>query len=165
MSTMLSLLDALPRHERVGIGGDQSIDVFGISGEDIGAIIERFPDVFEQLMNLSHKPLKMSPGLMGALIAASQRNPHGEDSLLGNELVEKRARTMAVGAQVKLLLAMGRCTFPDGVGPFLEDYASMSSGAVKAIEIVVEVASKEQGTASPLMPKRSAPPQAPPSGS
>jgi hypothetical protein len=163
MAKMLSLLDVLPRHERVGIGGDQYVDVFGISGEDLGKILDRFPDAFVQMIDMGERPLKMNAGLMGALLAASQRNG-GEESLLGDDVVEQRARTLAVGAQVKMLLAMGRCTFPDGMSPFLDDYMSMSSAALGAISIVVEVASKAPATKSPPTPNPSEPPDTQASG-
>jgi len=164
MGARLSLLDVLPRHERVDIGGGQQIDVFGISGEDLGKILERYPDVFQEIMSHSDQPTRMTPGLMAALLAASQRDEHDE-SLLGNEVVEQRCRTLAVGAQVKMFLAMGRCTFPDGVGPFLESYMLMSSAAMEAVEVVVQVASREPAMASPPMRKRSEVPDTQASGS
>jgi len=163
---MLSLIDVLPRYERVDIGGDQAIDVFGISGEDIGKILGRFPNAFQQLASSSNKSINMDPALMGAIIAASQRNPKDPDtSLLGNDKVEKRGRGLAAGAQMKVLQAMGRCTFPDGIGPFLEGLVSASSSAKEAMEVVVRVASKDQVTTSPPKPKLSAQPEVQASGS
>lgn len=162
MASMLSLLDVLPRHERVGIGGDDFVDVFGICGEDIGKILERFPDAFQQMAVAA--PTKMNPGLLGALLAASQRNGE-EESLLGNEKAEQRGRTLPIGAQVKMLQALGRCTFPDGIGPFLESYMSISSAATEAIEILVQVGSREQDMASRRTRKPSEQPDTPASGS
>jgi len=148
MANMLSLLDVLPKHERVDIGGGVEIDIFGISGEDIGNILFRYPDAFQQMANTSKGPAGMDPGLLGALMAACQRN--GEDkSLLGNEVVERRSRSLAIGAQMKIMKAMGRCTFPDGVSPFLQDLVSASSAAKEAMEAVVQVVSKVPGMASP----------------
>lgn len=164
MARMLSLLDVLPRSERVDIGGGQEIDVFGISGEDIGKILTRYPDAFQQLSSSANKPSNLDPGLLGALMAATQRNG-SDDSLLGDENVEKRARTLSVGAQLKVMQAMGRCTFPDGVGPFLEGLMSVSSSANEAMEVVVRLVSKGQATGSPPTPKPSEPPDTPSSGS
>jgi len=160
---MLSLLDVLPRHERVDIGGGQMVDVFGVSGEDVGKILSRYPDAFEQMVNSGGRPTGMDPGLLGAMLSACQRNG-SEESLLGNETVEKRCRSLAIGAQMKMLQALGRCTFPDGVGPFLEGLMSISSVAREATEVIVRVASKGQAMESPPTPKPSEPPVTPPSG-
>jgi hypothetical protein len=161
MASMLSLLDVLPRHERVDIGGGQEIDVFGISGEDIGKILERYPTAFRQLMT---KPTGMDPSLLGALLAAAQRNGESQ-SLLGNDEVERRSRSLGIGAQMKMVQAMGRCTFPDGVGPFLDGLMSLSSAANQVVKMVVPPASRERPMASPPMPKPSEPPDTPTSGS
>jgi hypothetical protein len=165
MASMLSLLDVLPRHERVDIGGDVNIDVFGISAEDIGAILARYPDAFQQLAN-AQQPGGLNPKLFGALVGASQRNGK-EESLLGNETVERRGRSLGVGAQMKILKAIGRCTFPDGIGPFLEDLKLLSSSAKEAVEVVIQAQpdSKAQATRSPPPPRPSGPPNIPASGS
>jgi hypothetical protein len=164
MASMLSLADVLPRHERVDIGSGQKIDVYGISGEDIGKILVRYPDAFQQLYNSSSSPTAMDPGLLGAMLAASQRNG-GDESLLGNEQVERRGRSLGASDQMKMMQALGRCTFPDGVSPFLEGLASMSSVTHEAIEIVVQAVSRVQDTESPPTPKPSEPQDTPVSGS
>ena len=191
MASMLSLVDVLPKHERVDIGtcstcagaggsgdngkkeckacggsGKLEIDVFGISGEDIGRILGRYPNAFTQMVASANTPTALEPGLMGAIVAASQREGEDPDtSLLGNEKIEKRGRGLGVGAQMKILKAMGRCTFPDGIGPFLEDLVLTSTSAKEAMEVIVRVASKEQATTSPKTPKPSEPPVTQPSGS
>lgn len=164
MANMLSLLDVLPRHERVDLGGGQAIDVYGISSEDIAKILERFPTAFGQMANLASKPTAIEPGLVGALVAATQRTEKYE-SLLGNEEVECRARALSAGALMKVMHALGRCTFPDGVGPFLEGLASMSSAATEVMEVVVQVGSKVSAMESRQTQRPSAVPSTPPSGS
>jgi hypothetical protein len=163
MAKMLSLVDVLPRHELVNIGGDE-ICVYGVSGEDIGKILLRFPDAFAQLYGHSNHLIAMQPELLGALMAASQRN--GEDkSMLGDDNAERRARTHSIGDQMKIMKALGRCTFPDGVNPFLEDLVSMSSATNEAIEVIVKVVSKAQPTESQPTPKPSELPDTQASGS
>jgi hypothetical protein len=164
MASKLSLLDVLPRRERVGIGGGDELDVYGISGEDLGRIMERYPDAFEHLIQYAAQPMKMNPGMMGAFLAATQRNG-GEESLLGNEIVERRARSLGLHVQIKMLLAMGRCTFPDGVGPFLRDYELMSSATSEAITVIVQAASKAQAMESQPTQKPSEQPDIRASGS
>jgi hypothetical protein len=188
---MLSLVDVLPKHERVDIGtcdecngtggtgdngqqikcevcqgsGRKRVDVFGISGEDIGRILVRYPTAFTQMVASAGKPVALEPGLMGAMLAASQRKPDDPDtSLLGDEKIEKRGRSFGVGAQMKILKAMGRCTFPDGIGPFLEDLVLTSSSAKEAMEVIVRIASKERSMTSPPPPKPSEPPATQASG-
>ena len=156
MRSRLSLLDVLPAHERVDIGSG-TIDVYGISGYDLGRIMERYPDAFEILVAFAKHPVQgMDAGLTGAFLAASQRT-EDEESFLGNETVERRARTLGLHPQFKMLLAMGRCTFPDGIGPFLRDYESISSATSEAITIVVQAASKDQATESQPTPRNSEP--------
>jgi hypothetical protein len=163
MASMLSLLDVLPRHERVDIGSDSPVDVFGISGGDIGKILERYPNAFQQIANSATQVTMMDAGLLGCLLAASSRNGSGE-SLLGNDEAEKIGRNLAAADQMKLLQAVGRCSFPDGIGPFLESLVLMSSLAEEAMEVVVQVASKDQATKSPPGRRPSAPPVTPTSG-
>lgn len=155
MPSRLSLLDVLPAHERVDIGSGMPIDVYGISGYDLARIMDRYPDAFEALVAFAKHPVQgMDAGLIGAFLAAAQRRDD-EESFLGNETVERRSRTLGLHPQFKMLLAMGRCTFPDGIGPFLRDYESISSATSEAITVVVQAASKEQATESPPMPKNS----------
>jgi len=152
MASMLSLLDVLPRHEQVNIG-DGKVDIFGISGMDIGEILRRYPNAFQQIADSGGQPIKMEPGLLGALLAACQRNGDGTTSYLGNEKVEGRCRTLDASTQMKMLEAVGRCTFPDGIGPFLEGLVSLSEATLRVMELVVQVASKVPDTASPPTPK------------
>jgi hypothetical protein len=164
MAARLSLLDVLPKSERVGIGDGVEIDVFGISTEDIGKILQRYPNAFQDMVESGGRVAGMNPGLLGALVAASQRSENDE-SLLGNEQVERRGRSLGMGAQMKLVQAIGRCTFPDGISPFLEGLASMSSGANEVLKIVVQADSKAPDTNSHRPPKPSEPPGIQPSGS
>jgi hypothetical protein len=157
MASMLSLVDCLPHHESVDIGGNKNIDIFGISGEDLGAILGRYPDAFQQMAKAGTKVTDVNQGLLGAMMAAGQRDDDG-NSLLGNDKVEKLARGYPIGTQLKIMQVVGRLTFPDGVGPFLEGLVSVSAAAKEAMEVVVRVASKEQGTASPQMRRPSVAP-------
>jgi hypothetical protein len=161
---MLSLLDVLPRSEKVPVGDGQELTVFGISTEDGGRILQRFPNAFHQMASSGGNIAGWDPALLGAMLAASQRNG-SEHSMLGNDVAESRGRSLGMGVQLKLVQAIGRCTFPDGLGPFLEELASMSSGAQQVLQVVVQVASKAQAMTSPPRPKPSAPPATQPSGS
>lgn len=164
MARKLSLADVLPRHERVDIGGGDQLDVFGISGGDIGRILLRYPDAFQQMMRSEGKPSLIDPGLLGALIAATQQRDGSDESMLGEDDIEMRASRLSAGAQVKIWQAMDRCTFPDGIGPFLASLRSMSASATEALEVIVQVASEEQAMTSHLMRRRSEQPQTPVSG-
>jgi hypothetical protein len=164
MVNRLSLLDVLPRHERVDIGSGIPIDVYGISGYDLGMIMDRYPNAFEILIEFAKHPVRgMDPGLTGAFLAACQRT-NDEESFLGNETVERRCRTLGLHPQFKMLLAMGRCTFPDGIGPFLRDYELISSATSEAVTVIVQAATKAEAMASQQTPKHSEQPATPASG-
>jgi hypothetical protein len=163
MGEMLSLRDVLPRHERVDVG-DGKVDLFGISGEDIGVIIERFPDAFNQIANAGSQAIKLPGELMGALIAAAQRNGDGS-SFLGDKSMELRGRSFGAADQQRMLTAIGKCTFPDGVGPFLESLVHSAEATVEAMDLAARVASRVQAMPSPPTPKPSDAPDTPPSGS
>jgi hypothetical protein len=164
MASMLSLLDVLPRHERVDIGGGDVVDVFGVSAEDVAKILERYPNAFAQIADAKGNVAAMDPGLLGAVLAASMRN-EAWDSLIGDPAAEKIARSHGIGVQMKLVQAVGRCTFPDGIGPFLEGLASISLGAKEALRVVVQVVSKAQGTKLPPTQRPLAAQDTHPSGS
>jgi hypothetical protein len=164
MASMLSLLDVLPRHERIDIGSGQ-IDVFGISGEDLGEILRRFPNAFQEIADSGGQPIKMNPELMAALMAASLRNGDITKSCLGDPVVEGRCRTLDASSQSKWLKLIGPMTFQDGVGPFLDDLVTMSETVLQVMELVVAAASKVPATTSPPTPKPSEPPTPPASGS
>jgi hypothetical protein len=171
MASMLSLLDVLPRHEQLVMGVDpetnqpKATKLFGISGEDIGEILRRYPDAFQQIADSGGQPIKMHPGLLGALLAGGQRNADNTKSFLGDELMEGRCRTLDAATQMRALDIVGRCTFPDGIGPFLEGLVSLSEATLRVMEQVVQVASRVPVTASPPTPRRSEPQPAPASGS
>jgi hypothetical protein len=150
MTPILSLIDTPPRHEQAVVG-DGKIDVFGISGGDIGEILKRFPNAFQEIADSGSQPIKMNPGLMGALIAACQRTPDGMSSFLGDEKMEAHCRCLDAQTQMQIFWAIGRCTFPDGVGPFLDGLVSLSESTLKVMELIVQIASRSQETPSPPM--------------
>jgi len=164
MASMLSLLDVLPRHEQIDIGGDKPIDVFGISGADIGEILRRYPNAFQEIADSGGQPIKMNPTLIGMLIAACQRNGDITTSFLGDEKIEARSRLLDASSQMKIFNAIGRCTFPDGIGPFLDGLVHLSETTLKVMELVVQTASKVPGTELPPTPRPSEPPATPTSG-
>jgi len=162
MATMLTLRDVLPRHERIDIA-DGQVDLFGISGEDIGSILERFPDAFTAIASSGSQSIKIPGPLMGALLAAGQRNGHG-GSLLGDEGFEMMCRGHGAADQQKMLKAIAKCTFPDGVGPFLESLVTSSEATLEAMQLAERVASRARAMESQRTPKPLDAPEIPPSG-
>jgi hypothetical protein len=65
---------------------------------------------------------------------------------------------------LKVVQVIGRCTFPDGLGPFLEGLASITSGANEALRVIVQVASRGSTTTSPPGARPSGQPQTQASG-
>src|ERR1700759_5574178 len=107
MGSKLSLLDVQLRSEQVDVSSDQTIEVYGICAEDIGKLLARFPNAFQQMVQATTNPAEMNPHFLCALIAASQRN--GSDtSMLGNEACEMAGRQHGLGTQLKIVRAIGR---------------------------------------------------------
>ena len=138
MAKLLGLLDVHPLTERVDVGGGHSVEVTGADLSSVGT-----------------NPTAVSPDVLGELIAGCTP-PYDID----NGEVVARAKKLPIGTQMKILQAMGRTTFPDGFGPFLEGLRSTSGEVQKAVNLVI----REQALTSPPPRPPSAPPATPPSG-
>lgn len=150
---LLSLRDVHRLVERVDIGGGRQIDVSGLTGDDITALLTRFPKMFGLFSDAGGNIALLPSDLIGAIVAACQRET-------GNEEMEKLARAEPIGVSLKILQAMGRTTFPDGFGPFLQGLRSGSGAINDAVELVL----RESASILPQPPKNSAQPATPPSG-
>jgi hypothetical protein len=154
MAARLGLLDVLQRVEKVKVSDEQSVDVIGLSSKAIGVLIERFPDLISIMTGSGGdiaKLRKSAPEAIAALIAAATGDP-------GNVDAEAVAERLPVGVQMNILKAMGRVTFPDGFGPFVESLQELSGGITEAV-------TKASGTKSPMPPQNLEPQETPPSSS
>jgi hypothetical protein len=126
----IGLLNAGPLTIPVDItlgGKKRRIEVNAVSAEDIIPLLVRFPE-FRMLMDKDRaaeitpeRLVKMSPEALGAVLASCTGTP-------GNEEAEANARKLGLGNQLKILKAAIPISFPEGLGPFVEDLRSLVDG-------------------------------------
>lgn len=160
MGSLLGLRDiAGPLTERVEIGNGHFLDVTGMSTEAIWKLLERFPDAStmleraggneEKLLAAMKSLFKKAPDAIAAIIACADQDAN-------NPEVEAIAAKLPMGIQMRIMKAIGRVTFPDGFGPFVEDLRSAGGGLLQAVTV-------GQVSTSPKPPKPSVQPDTPPS--
>ncbi len=122
---MSDFLSINPAPETVTIDG-KKIDVHGISMQGLGHLIPRFPN----LLNDINERIKRDGGVnmgsimevigsaIGPILAAGLGHP-------GNEEAEKKAAQFGISMQMKLLDKIAEKTWPDGFGPFVEEWGTL----------------------------------------
>lgn len=111
---MSSLLDLAAQQTTVSVGG-KDIDVFGISAEGIAHLLQRFPALLKAMSGggvTQADLIKTAPGAVAAIIASGCGQP-------GNAKAEAIAAKLGLEAQLDLVNAILKLTFPNGVGPFV----------------------------------------------
>jgi len=110
---MVGLLDILPAHETVKVGGTD-VQVGGLSIKDIALLMGRFPTVRDLLSGNSvgaEDVITTCGDAVGAIIACGC-------NLGRNAQAEEIAARLTIGEQLDLLSAIIRLTVPEGFGPF-----------------------------------------------
>lgn len=143
----LSLADIGPATEAVTIG-ENTITLRGISTEDVLELFQRFPELQKIVGGGGFKVddlISLAPRALGAIIAAA----HDE---LGNDAAEETAAKFSLETQLDIIEAIGRLTFKNGFGPFVERLTVLSDAAVSLSN------GKVPGTPLPQASKPSLPP-------
>lgn len=113
---MASLLDIGDLTEEVEVHGVK-LTVQGWTAGHIFQLFSEFPDMRKMLEKKEGRPqevlLSLAPELLAKMIAMAL----GEAK---NKEVEAKAKTMGAGDQLAILMAAQRLSFPDGIGPFVE---------------------------------------------
>ncbi len=117
----LSLLDLGKLTETIKIG-DQEIEVTGITMKDIFGLLQRFPDTLNIFSGSPVAALAKAPDTIAAVIAASTGD-------LGDEAAEAVAAALPIESQLDILEAIGRMTFRNGFGPFVNRLVGMVDAA------------------------------------
>lgn len=150
---MTSLLDIGPLTEDVSVGG-KPVTVYGISPEGFFTLLSTFPELRElaNVRNLSGVDLvRVVPSCISKAIAISTtpRWRFSDAEKWAEEVmqVESVAARLSLHNQLALLNAAIRLTFPEGVGPFV-DQINLLTGAVS------EASGRASGTTS-RKPRRS----------
>lgn len=142
---MADLLDIAPSTavEFVAIGS-HSIEVRGLHGDAIASIASRFPTLVMLLGGDDMVPRLIGQFgfAIGPIIAAGCGH-------LGDEKYEQRASTLAAEDQFKLVTAIYRLTFPNGLAVFLQAMAGLTSGAADEKPKVVKIRLRTSPSVSP----------------
>ena len=129
---MADLLDIAPSTsvEVVRIAGGERIKVRGLHGPDIASIAARVPDLVALLVvsgdNFVPRLVAQFGTAIGPIIAAGCGHP-------GDERYEQRAGMLLVEDQFKLVMAIYRLTFPNGLAAFIEAIAGLMNGAEEKV--------------------------------
>jgi len=146
---MADLLDIAPSTavEAVSLG-KHHIEVQGLHGNAIASITARFPGLVVLLAggdNVVPRLIGQFGAALGPIIAAGCGH-------LGDERYEQRADALSVEDQIKLVTAIYRLTFPNGLAALIEAMTNLMSGAAseepKTTRIKVRL--KQSPSASPL---------------
>lgn len=121
---MKSFLELLPNSENVVIRG-QTFPVTAITIEMLGHLFMRFPEIKDALDQKKVKGSKtpteiISLGVdaIAAIIAAGLGS-------LGDEKVEKIAKSLSIGEQTLFIQSIIRLTLPQGAGPFMDSLRAL----------------------------------------
>ena len=115
---MADLLDIAPATavESVHINGGQRITVRGLHGNDIAAIVKRYPGMIGILAGAGDNVMTLFSSLgeaAGAIIAAGCGHR-------GDEKAEQIAGSFLLEDQLQLFKAIFGLTFPNGLSPVME---------------------------------------------
>ena len=143
---MSDLLDIAPSTaiETVTISGHR-IEVRGLHGDAIASIASRFPNLIVLLVggdNVVPRLIGQFGNAIGPIIAAGCGH-------LNDERYEQHANTLSVEDQFKLVTAIYRLTFPNGLAAFMEAMAGLMSGAADEKPKVVKIRLRTSPSVSP----------------
>lgn len=144
---MADLLDIAPSTsvEVVRVAGGQRVKVQGLHGDAIASIAARFPNLivlFAGGDNILPRLIGQFGTAIGPIVAAGCGH-------LGDERYEQRASMLAVEDQFKLLTAIYRLTFPNGLAAFIEAMTGLMTGAAGEQQKVVKIRLRKSPSASP----------------
>jgi hypothetical protein len=128
---MADLLDIAPATaaEAVRLSSGERLVVRGLSGNAIAAIVARFPELVALLggsdANFAARLLAQFGAAIGPIIAAGCGH-------LANDKAEAIAGALLPEDQIKLVTAIYRLTFPNGIAATMEAMAIMASGMLDA---------------------------------
>ena len=111
---------------------ETEVDYTGITLESLGSLIDRFPEIKKAFGGKTADEinaasvLKMAPSIVGAVVAAGIGRP-------GDKKEEEKAKQLTIGEQMILVGAILKATFPQGVGPFVEQLEALGLGDLRRL--------------------------------
>lgn len=136
---MAGLLDIAVAYEEV-----KGIRVWGLSGEGIAYLFQRFPDIRRAVVGRSvdrDALLALAPDMIAAIIACGI-------GFVNDPEQEKAAATLSLDLQMDFIDAILRLTMPDGPDPFVDKILAIK-GRLTAAPAPVAVSAKARATKSP----------------
>jgi hypothetical protein len=145
---MVSLLEIADLKKTVTVRG-ADVAVFGVSAQGIAHLFNTFPELRVMMSGRrdSITPdsiVQFAPAAIAAIIAAGTGN-------VGDKDAEAVAARLTLGEQLNLLSAIFELTFPQGVGPFVEQLEGLG-----ILRVSAAASGKEADTKSPAPSKPSA---------
>jgi hypothetical protein len=138
---MSSLIDLAALSSTVKVLG-KDITVHGISAGGFAQLLHRFPALAKAMSGGGFKQdelIKAAPDAVAALIAAGCGDP-------GNKKAEEVAGKLPLEAQLDLIAATLKLTFPSGVGPFVKKVEAL--GLLAQVQNPPSTSSAESSTNS-----------------
>jgi len=145
---MADLLDIAPSTaaEAVRVNGDVRLVVRGLNGNAIASIVARFPKLAALLggsgSDMGWHLIKHFGDAIGPIIAAGCGH-------LGDEEREKRAASLLVEDQLKLIVAIIGLTFPNGFGGFIAQLTALMSRADEGAKVYTVRLKKSRSVSPP----------------
>ncbi len=148
---MSGFLDIGPLSEDVSVGKGKKVTVWGLPFEQIFYLIASFPDLRalaeKKTVNFNLKALLASAPVTLATIMVYGSRELDDKNNPRQEAVAQAIRLPA-GVQTKVISTIFKLTFPDGIGPFVEELRLMKdSFTVSAVQNAKETENLE--TVSP----------------
>ena len=153
---MADLLDIAPSTavEAIKINGGTRLVVHGLNGPAIASIVVRFPKLASLLgsgaNNIGWYLIEHFGHAIGPIIAAGCGH-------LGNEEAERRAESLLVEDQLKLIVAIVGLTFPNGFGSFVEQLTGLINQSDEGAKVVKVRLKQSPATSQPSSGEASRP--------
>lgn len=129
----MSLLDIVAAKKTIEVA-NTTVDLQGISIEDIATLMTRFP-ALKSLLSGEDIDVKSLLGFSGKIVGAIIAAGCGK---LGNEQWETHAASLPIAIQIEILTAIIDATMPGGVRPLADKIAALSETfgvSTSAIEV------------------------------
>jgi hypothetical protein len=117
----IGLSDFMDDFDVVDIGRGHQLEIRGITINDVFRLMKRFPVIQGLLSRQGMTAANLfddAPESIAAVIAASCGK-------LGDEVAERNASRLPLSAQIAALDAIGRLTFTQGFGPFVNQLTTL----------------------------------------
>jgi hypothetical protein len=145
---MTNLLDIASLSEEITISKGVTVTLYGITIESLLKMMSKFPEI-KLLMErrasdiTPQRIMEMTPKVAAYIIGVGMTDPDTDDIDKAATTKMKIARRIGLSDQLKIINKIFEITFPDGVGPFVEELQHLTRS------FKVETRVEEQESSSP----------------